>query len=171
MLFLVDPSKEDISTYTIGFSDNSDTQGWPEAWDTPFMGKRSNVPDKLEELGATVIYKDSLADFMEPTQLLKDYHESGLGSKWFAWFDWYWLNVEGFFEDTFKYGAKEGAKAYGPVWEGQNFNFDNGHHRQHIGASAYSYLGKKIYELINKTCVPVKLLNSISLLMLILIHR
>lgn len=25
-----DPSKEDISTYTIGFSDNSDTQGWPE---------------------------------------------------------------------------------------------------------------------------------------------
>lgn len=27
-----DPSKEDISTYTIGFSDNSDTTGWPEAW-------------------------------------------------------------------------------------------------------------------------------------------
>ena len=148
--FVSDPSKEDISTYTIGFSDNSDSQGWPEAWDTPFMGKRSNVPDKLEEMGATVIYKDSLSDFMEPTQLLKDYHESGLGSKWFAWFDWYWLNVEGFFEDTFKYGAKEGAKAYGPVWEGQNFNFDNGHHRQHIGASAYSYLGMSfIYAQIN----------------------
>jgi Asp-tRNA(Asn)/Glu-tRNA(Gln) amidotransferase A subunit family amidase len=26
-----DPSKEDISTYTIGFSDNSNTTGWPEA--------------------------------------------------------------------------------------------------------------------------------------------
>ena len=38
-----DPSKEDISAYTIGFSDNSDTQGWPEAWDTPFLGKRGNV--------------------------------------------------------------------------------------------------------------------------------
>lgn len=133
-----DPSKEDISAYTIGFSDNSDTQGWPEAWDTPFLGKRGNVLDTLTELGATILIKPALEDFMEPTQLLKDYKESGIGSKWFAWFDWYWLNVEGFFESIFNYGG-EGI-TYGPVWEGQNFNFDNGHHREHIGASAYAYL-------------------------------
>jgi hypothetical protein len=38
-----DPSKEDISTYTIGFSDNFNFTGWPEARDTPFMGNRTNV--------------------------------------------------------------------------------------------------------------------------------
>jgi hypothetical protein len=136
-----DPSKEDISNYTIGFTDNSDTQGWPDAWDTPLMGKRGNVVEALEGFGATVIVKASLADFMEPTQLLKDYEASGIGSKWFGWFDWYWLNVEGFFENAFLYGGKTDISlAYGPVWEGQNFNFDNGHHRQHIGASAYAYL-------------------------------
>lgn len=134
-----DPSKEDISNYTIGFSDNSDTTGWPEAWDTPLKGKRSNVVNALIDMGATVVQKPALEDFMEPTQLLKDYQASGVGSKWFAWFDWYWLNVEGFFESVFDYGGKNGT-TYGPVWEGQNFNFDNGHHRQHIGASAYAYL-------------------------------
>lgn len=100
---------------------------------------RGNVVDKLEELGATVIMKDALEDFMEPTQLLMDYKASGIGSKWFAWFDWYWLNVEGFFEEKFNYGGSDSI-TYGPVWEGQNFNFDNGYHREHIGASAYAYL-------------------------------
>lgn len=135
-----DPSKEDISTYTVGFTDNSDTQGWPEAWDTPLKGKRGNVVDALKSMVSEVIVKEELADFMEPTQLLNDYHTSGIGSKWFGWFDWYYLNVEGFFETVFKYGGKEDAVDYGPVWEGQNFNFDNGHHKQHIGATAYAYL-------------------------------
>lgn len=77
-----DPSKEDISTYTIGFSDNSDTQGWPEAWDTPFMGQRNNVVEALESLGATVTVADSLADLLdEPPQLIKDYEAAGVGSK------------------------------------------------------------------------------------------
>ena len=110
-----DPSKEDISTYTIGFSDNSDTQGWPEAWDTPLKGQRNNVPMKLLELGATVVEKESLSDFLTPTQLLLDYTSAGIGSKWFAWFDWYWLNVEGFFESTFLYGG-EGSLTYGKCY-------------------------------------------------------
>lgn len=104
------------------------------------MGERGNVVEALEGLNATVITKESLSEFMTPTQLLKDYEESGIGSKWFAWFDWYWLNVEGFFEKVFLYGGKNGATSYGPVLEGQNFNFDNGFHREHIGASAYAYL-------------------------------
>ena len=90
-----------------------------QAWDTPFMGQRGNVVEALEGLGATVITKDNLEDFMEPTQLLKDYTSSGIGSKWFAWFDWYWLNVEGFFETVFGYGGED-YPVYGPVWEGQS---------------------------------------------------
>ena len=117
-----DPSKEDISNYTIAFADNSNTTGWPEAWDTPFMGQRSNVIEALESLGAEVTVLNALADlFPEKPQLLVDYEESKIGSKWFAWFDWYWLNVEGFFESVFMYGGGDDAKAkaYGPVFEGQ----------------------------------------------------
>ena len=49
----------------------------------------------------------------------------------------YWLNVEGFFEDKFKYGSSKGS-SYGPVWYGQNTNFDKGDHKHHILASAYA---------------------------------
>ena len=49
-----DPSQEDLSSYTIAFVDNSDTQAWPHAWDTPFMGQRNNVVETLEGLGADV---------------------------------------------------------------------------------------------------------------------
>ena len=81
-----DPSKVDISGYTVGFSDNSDTQGWPEAWDTPFMGQRNDVVEALQGLGAEVTVVGDLAELMmEPPQLLKDYEASGVGSKWFAW--------------------------------------------------------------------------------------
>lgn len=112
-----DPSKEDLSNYTIGFVDNSDTDGWPLAWDTPFKGQRGNVVTALEALGADVIVEDSIANFIEPSQLYMDIVESGIQNT--LWFDWYWLNVEGFFEEVFKYGADEGAMAYGPVWVGQ----------------------------------------------------
>lgn len=73
-------------------------------------------------LGAEVTVLNALADlFPEKPQLLVDYEESKIGSKWFAWFDWYWLNVEGFFESVFMYGGGDEAKAkaYGPVFEGQ----------------------------------------------------
>jgi Asp-tRNA(Asn)/Glu-tRNA(Gln) amidotransferase A subunit family amidase len=77
-----DPSKEDISTYTIGFSDNSNTTGWPEAWDTPFMGQRNNVVEALESLGANVTVVGNLAELMmDKPQLLVDYENSGIGSK------------------------------------------------------------------------------------------
>lgn len=112
-----DPSKEDLSTYSIGFVDNSDTDGWPLAWDTPFKGQRNNVVTALQAFGADVITEDSITNFMQPTQLYTDFMESNIRNT--VSFDWYWLNVEGFFEEVFKYGAEEGAMAYGPVWVGQ----------------------------------------------------
>jgi len=88
---------------------------------------------------ATVIEKAHLSEFFTKPQLLLDYEEAGVGNEWFGWWDWYWLNVEGFFEDKFKYGSSEGS-SYGPVWYGQNTNFDKGDHKRHILASAYAYL-------------------------------
>jgi hypothetical protein len=64
-----------------------------------------------------VITEDSITNFMQPTQLYTDFMESNIRNT--VSFDWYWLNVEGFFEEVFKYGAEEGAMAYGPVWVGQ----------------------------------------------------
>ena len=136
-----DPAAVDLSTMTIGFADNSDTSGWPEAWDTPLMGQRGNVKDALVASGATVIEKAHLSEFFTKPQLLLDYEEAGVGNEWFGWWDWdsahaphrlppllltllrspssvrYWLNVEGFFEDKFKYGSSEGT-SYGP-WLGR----------------------------------------------------
>ena len=39
----------------------------------------------------------------------------------------------------FKYGSDKGT-SYGPVWYGQNTNFDKGDHKHHILTSAYAYL-------------------------------
>lgn len=111
-----DPSKEDLSTYTIAFVDNSDTTAWPLAWDTPFKGQRNNVLDALTGLGAEVNTYDSLGELMEPNQLYTDMNDAGVSST--QGFDWYWLNVEGFFEQLFLYGADQ-SPAYGPVWVGQ----------------------------------------------------
>ena len=80
-----DPASVDISSLSIGFADNSDTAGWPEAWDTPLKGQRTNVYDALVATGATVTQKDHLADFFDPPQLLKDYEEAGIGNEWFGW--------------------------------------------------------------------------------------
>ena len=101
-----------------------------------------DVKDKLVESGATVIEKPHLKDFFVLPQLLLDYEAAGIGNEWFGWWDWYtahaphllltplvltprssssvryWLNVEGFFEDKFKYGSSKGS-SYGPVWYGQ----------------------------------------------------
>jgi len=134
-----DPEAEDLSTYTIGFADNSDNKAWPHAWDTPLKGARTNVVQALEAAGATVVTEEHATDFLgEAPQLLQDYAASGLGSEWFGWWDWYWTNVE-FFEDKWEYGNGRGV-TYGPVWVGQNYNFEQGHQKQHIGASAYAYL-------------------------------
>jgi hypothetical protein len=111
-----DPSTEDLSTYTIAFVDNSDTTAWPLAWDTPFKGQRNNVVDTLTGLGADVITYDSLGEIMEPNQLYTDMNDAGVSST--QGYDWYWLNVEGFFEQLFLYGADQ-SPAYGPVWVGQ----------------------------------------------------
>jgi len=100
-----DPSQEDLSTYTIAFVDNSDTQAWPHAWDTPFKGQRTNVVETLEALGATVNVYEDLSEIMEPNQLYSDIVEAGVSNT--QGFDWYWLNVEGFFENVFRYGDKE----------------------------------------------------------------
>lgn len=108
-----DPAAVDLATLTIGFVDNSETSGWPEAWDTPLKGQRGNVKDALVASGATVIEKAHLSEFFTKPQLLLDYEEAGVGNEWFGWWDWYWLNVEGFFEDKFKYGSSEGS-SYGP---------------------------------------------------------
>ena len=83
-----DPATVDISSLTIGFVDNSETTGWPEAWDTPLKGKRGNVKDKLVESGATVIEKPHLKDFFVLPQLLLDYEAAGIGNEWFGWWDW-----------------------------------------------------------------------------------
>lgn len=131
-----DPAKEDLSTYSIGFVDNSDTSAWPHAWDTPLKGQRTNVLDALTSTGADVMVEDDLANFLTPTQLYNDYQASSLGRGGsFQSFDWYYLNVEGFFESIFRYGGSD-AMSYGPVWQGQNFN----NHRNHVGATAYAYL-------------------------------
>jgi Asp-tRNA(Asn)/Glu-tRNA(Gln) amidotransferase A subunit family amidase len=113
-----DPSKEDISTYTIVVVDNSDTSAWPPAWDTPLKGQRTNVAETLEGLGATVIVKDDLSELMTGNRLYNDTVAAGIAST--QGFDWYWLNIEGFFETVFKYGSDAGM-SYGPVWVGQNF--------------------------------------------------
>jgi hypothetical protein len=113
-----DPSKEDISTYTIVLVDNSDTSAWPPGWDTPLKGQRTNVAETLEGLGATVIIKDDLSEVMTGSQLYNDTVAAGV--KGTQGFDWYWLNIEGFFETVFKYGSDAGI-SYGPVWVGQNF--------------------------------------------------
>ena len=112
-----DPAAVDLSAMTIGFADNSETSGWPEAWDTPLKGQRGNVKDALVASGATVIEKAHLSEFFTKPQLLLDYEEAGVGNEWFGWWDWYWLNVEGFFEDKFKYGSSKGT-SYGP-WLGR----------------------------------------------------
>jgi Asp-tRNA(Asn)/Glu-tRNA(Gln) amidotransferase A subunit family amidase len=113
-----DPSKEDMSTYTIVVVDNSETTAWPPGWDTPLKGQRGNVAAALEGLGATVMVKESLSEVMTGNQLYNDTVAAGIANT--QGFDWYWLNIEGFFEKVFKYGSAEGM-AYGPVWVGQNF--------------------------------------------------
>jgi len=132
-----DPSAEDLSTYTIGFVDNSDTSAWPLAWDTPLKGLRGDVLEALQATGAAEVTEETdLANFVTPTQLYEDYLSSGMTSGGsFQSFDWYYLNVEGFFESIFKYGGTDSV-SYGPVWQGQNFN----NHRNHVGATAYAYL-------------------------------
>jgi len=136
------PEAEDLSTYTIGFADNSENKAWPHAFDTPLKGKRTNVLDALKATGATVTEKAHPEAFLPAdSQLLKDYKESGIGNEWFGWWDWYWTNVD-FFEDlgpAWGYGSGKG-KAYGPVWVGQNYNFEQNFHKSHIGTSAYAYL-------------------------------
>jgi len=97
-----DPSKEDISTYTIGFVDNSDTTAWPPGWDTPLKGLRTNVLDVLSAAANVTIY-ESTSDIMQPTQLYMDMREAGIGST--QGYDWYWLNVEAFHEGIFGYGS------------------------------------------------------------------
>jgi len=137
-----DPEAEDLSAYTIGFADNSENKGWPHGFDTPLKGKHTDVLDALKATGATVTEKDHPELFLGPEdQLLKDYKESGLGNEWFGWWDWYWTNVD-FFEGlgpAWQYGSGKGT-TYGPVWVGQNYNFEQNFHKSHIGASAYSYL-------------------------------
>lgn len=136
------PEAEDLSTYTIGFADNSENKAWPHAFDTPLKGKRTNVLDALKATGATVTTKAHPEEFLPPdSQLIKDYKESGIGNEWFGWWDWYWTNVD-FFEDlgpAWGYGSGKG-KTYGPVWVGQNYNFEQNFHKSHIGTSAYAYL-------------------------------
>ena len=89
-----DPGTVDISSLTIGFADNSETTGWPEAWDTPLKGKRGNVKDKLVASGATVIEKPHLKDFFVLPQLLLDYEAAGIGNEWFGWWDWYTAHAQ-----------------------------------------------------------------------------
>ena len=72
------------------------------------MGQRNNVVETLEGLGADVSVYENLGDIMEPNQLYTDIVEAGISNT--QGFDWYWLNVEGFFEDVFLYGANEGGK-------------------------------------------------------------
>lgn len=87
------PAAEDLSTYTIAFVDNSNTSGWPLAWDTPFMGRRGNVVEALQGFGANVTVYESLSEIMTPDQLYKDMTSVGVSNT--QGFDWYWLNVEG----------------------------------------------------------------------------
>lgn len=136
------PEAEDLSTYTIGFADNSENKAWPHAFDTPLKGKRTNVLDALKATGATVTEKPTPEEFLPPdSQLLKDYKESGIGNEWFGWWDWYWTNVDWFegVGPAWGYGSGKG-KTYGPVWVGQNYNFEQNFHKTHIGTSAYAYL-------------------------------
>jgi len=137
-----DPEAEDLSTYTIGFADNSDNKAWPHAFDTPLKGQRTNVFDKLQESGATVTTNTTPEAFLpEDHPLVRDYKQSGLGNEWFGWWDWYWTNVD-FFENVgpaWQYGSGKGT-TYGPVWVGQNYNFEQNFHKSHIGTSAYAYL-------------------------------
>eukprot|EP00977_Amphora_coffeiformis_P002492 scaffold464_cov181-Amphora_coffeaeformis.AAC.30 len=136
-----DPSKEDISMYSIAFIDNSERTSL--GFDTPLKGQRNNVRDALVSLGANVTEYENMADLMVPTQLYLDWAEAGFGNT--LWWDWYFLNVESFFEGVFMYGgaaAPDGTPqvTYGPVWRGQNYNFDFGSQDNHIGASAYGVL-------------------------------
>jgi len=137
-----DPSQEDLSTYSIAFVDNSNTDSWPLAWDSPFMGKRNNVLEALEGFGSTVTTYESTSDIMTPDQLYEDMNEVGVRNT--QGFDWYWLNVEGFFETVFKYGGGDEKGPFmspGPQYRRQNNNFDGGSpHVTHIGATAYAYL-------------------------------
>lgn len=112
------PAAEDLSTYTIAFVDNSDSQQRLE-FDTPFKGERGNVLEALEASGATVRVEANMSDLIVPNQLWQDYMDSGIRDT--VGYDWYWLNMEGFFEDVFKYGAsrEHGSESYGPVWVGQ----------------------------------------------------
>lgn len=98
-----DPSQEDLSTYTIAFVDNSDTQAWPPGWDTPLKGLRTNVAETLTCLGADVTTYESTSDIMQPSQLYMDMREAGIGTT--QGYDWYWLNVEAFHEGIFGYGS------------------------------------------------------------------
>jgi len=137
-----DPRTEDIGTYAITFVDNSDTTSWPLAWDTPFKGKRGDVVAALEDLGAAVTVRDAMSDLMTGTQLYNDMQQVGVSNT--QGFDWYWLNVEGFFETVFKYGGRDTSGPFlsaGPEWVRQNQNFDSGNpHKTHVGATAYAYL-------------------------------
>lgn len=68
-----DPSKVDISTLSIGFTDNHNTTAWPWAFDTPFGGKRNNVLEALQDTGATVSVKSTLGEHLGPmNQLVQD---------------------------------------------------------------------------------------------------
>ena len=151
----------DCRRVTIGFADNSETTGWPEAWDTPLKG--TNVKDKLVESGATVIEKPHLKDFFVLPQLLLDYEAAGIGNEWFGWWDWYSAHAphlllaplfltllllllllllqvlaqrRGLLRGQVQVRLVEDRT--GPVWYGQNTNFDKGDHKHHILASAYA---------------------------------
>ena len=68
-----DPSKVDISTLSIGFTDNHNTTAWPWAFDTPFGGKHNNVLEALQDTGATVSVKSTLGEHLGPmNQLVQD---------------------------------------------------------------------------------------------------
>jgi len=94
-----------LSTFLIAFVEYSDTAAWPPGWDTPLKGQRGNVA----ETGKSAGHSDDIREYKRSDgskSVVNDTVNSEIG--FFQGYDWYCtytngLNIEGFFEEVFKY--------------------------------------------------------------------